>query len=312
MKIRNPYLVSCGGFLLAMGVIACATMNRPFSSNFGTSVPVIMYHRVVPDDQKVSAVNRQNEVTLYTRSVSEFKKEMAYLADHGFTPISFYQLTDYLASKDAKQLPRKPVIISFDDGSADWFDLVLPILASDKFKATFFLITDDESRRQYLGEDFAPVTWPQVQRIANYRSETGERLFDIESHSYTHMDLSATLLDGSKNGLPNGQQLADKVAIVREEMARSMRTIQERTGRRPAFLALPYGAGAWESVPDSLTFPLIKSIAREIGYLGIRTSRNDIPNNFMTDPYMIGAQLTMLSITTYEQFVDRLKPFGLD
>jgi peptidoglycan/xylan/chitin deacetylase (PgdA/CDA1 family) len=270
-----------------------------------------MYHRVVPDEDKIVGVSEQNEVSLYTRTATEFKKEMAYLADHGFTPISFYQLTDYLLSKDPKHLPRKPVILSFDDGSADWFELVFPILAAHKFKATFFVITDDESRRKYLG-DFAPMTWQQIRQMGSYKTDSGVSLFDFESHTQSHMDLSSALVAGFGNSLPSGQQLAAKAAIIREELDGSMKAIQEKTGKRPAFLALPYGAGAWDSAPDSQTFPVIKSIAREVGYIGIRTSRSDIPNNFTADPYRIGAQLTMLSITTYEQFVERLKAFESD
>jgi peptidoglycan/xylan/chitin deacetylase (PgdA/CDA1 family) len=294
-----------------MIMVGCAALNKPFPSDFGVGVPVIMYHRVVADELKITGVGEQNDVSLYTRSASEFKKEMAFLADQGFTPILFDQFTDYLLSKDPKLLPRKPVIISFDDGSTDWFDIVFPILATHKFKATFFLITDDESRRKYLG-DIEPMNWRQIQQMASYKTDTGLTLFNFESHTHSHMDLSAVLVEGVGNSLPSGQRLTGKTAIIREELNRSMKVIQEKTGRRPAFLALPYGAGAWDSAPDSQTFPFIKSIAREVGYIGIRTSRRDIPNNLTTDPYKIGAQLTMLSITTYEQFVQRLKTFELD
>ncbi len=311
MTIKPSYVNLLAVLCVSMVVAACAAVNRPFPSNFGKRVPVIMYHRVVPDERKITGISEQDDVSLYTRTASEFKKEMAYLADHGFTPISFYQLTDYLLSKDPKLLPRKPVIISFDDGSADWFDIVFPILATREFKATFFLITDDASRRKYLG-DFAPVTWGQIRQMANYKTDTGQHLFDFESHTHSHMDLSSALVDGSEHALPSGQELADRVARIRGELDRSMKAIQEKTGRRAGFLALPFGAGAWDSAPGSHTFPVIKSIAREVGYIGIRTSRRDIPNNSTTDPYKIGAQITMLSITTYEQFVERLETFNLD
>ena len=310
MKLKNLYLTIISVLCLSI-MIGCAALNRPFPSNFGARVPVIMYHRVVPDERKIAGVREQSDVSLYTRTASEFKKEMAFLADQGFTPISFDQLTDYFQSKDPKLLPRKPVIISFDDGSTDWFDIVFPILAIHKFKATFFLITDDDSRRKYLG-DIEPMNWRQIQHMASYKTDTGLPLFTFESHTHSHMDLSAVLVEGFGNSLPSSPQLTGRTAIIREELNRSMKVIQEKTGRRPAFLALPYGAGGWDSALDSQTFPVIKSIAREIGYTGIRTSRRDIPNNLTTDPYKIGAQLTMLSITTYEQFVERLKTFELD
>jgi peptidoglycan/xylan/chitin deacetylase (PgdA/CDA1 family) len=260
-----------------------------------------MYHRIVADDFKRPVLSKHDDAGLYIRTESEFKKEMAYLADNDYTPISLYQLRDYLLSKDPKLLPAKPVVITFDDGSSDWFEIVFPTLAAHNFKATFFLITDDESRRKYLS-DSTPLAWNRIQQMAGYKSNAAANLFNFESHTHTHRNLSAALAEIHKD-TNNGP------IIVRHELAESMKAIEEKTGRRPRFLALPYGGGGWDAQPDSRTFPVIKSIAREIGYYGIRTSRRDIPNDLTTDPYRLGAQITMLSITSYDQFVQRLKSF---
>lgn len=314
MKVYEPRLPSVRSLavciqaacLTALVFASCATAGSTISSRFGIRVPVILYHRIVPDGFKTGAIRNQDDPNLYVRSESEFKKEMAYLADHGYTPISLYQLRDYLLAKDSKLLPGRPVVITFDDGSADWFEIVYPVLMRHNFTATFFLITDDESRRKHLGES-AAATWNQIQQMAGYKTDAGRYLFHFESHTHTHRDLSDALAEVSGDSLQTTPPSRDRIAVVRHELAESMKVVEEKTGRKPRFLALPYGGGGWESARDERTFPFLKAIASEIGYYGIRTSRRDIPNDLTTDLYELGAQITMLSITSYENFVEQLK-----
>lgn len=313
MKVFEPRLPTIGSLAVCIQaacltalVFACATATSTNSSRFGIRVPVILYHRIVPDGFKTGAIRSQDDSRLYVRTESEFKKEMAYLADHGYTPISLYQLRDYLLAKDSKLLPGRPVAITFDDGSADWFEIVYPVLTRHNFTATFFLITDDASRRKYLGESIA-ATWNQIQQMATYKTDAARHLFHFESHTHTHRDLSDTLAEVSADSLQTTLPVRDRLAVVRHELAESMKVIEEKTGRKPRFLALPYGSGGWESPRDERTFPILKAIASEIGYYGIRTSRRDIPNDLTTDPYKLGAPITMLSVTSYEHFVEQLK-----
>ena len=313
MKSRKHLFLSTKSLVFCVDVMCltalvcgCATNGGMNSVRFGARVPVILYHRIVPDSFKSGPISGQDDPQLYLRSESQFKKEMAYLADHGYTPISLYQLRDYLLAKDSKLLPSRPVVITFDDGSADWFEIVYPILVRHGFTATFFLITDDASRRKYLGESIA-ANWKQIEQMANYKSDGGRHLFHFESHSHTHRDLSETLAQGTGDAAQKTATSKDGAAIVRHELTESMKIIEQRTGRKPRFLALPFGGGGWASPRDERTFPILKAIAGEVGYYGIRTSRRDIPNDLTTDPYKLGAQITMLSITSYERFLEQLK-----
>ena len=92
-------------------------------------VPIFIYHQVNDVDK--------NQLTLTT---AEFDEQIKYLKENGYTFISPDELVN--AWDNDATLPDKPVIITFDDGYADMYKNVLPILKKYDAKATLFIITD--------------------------------------------------------------------------------------------------------------------------------------------------------------------------
>lgn len=124
-------------------------------------VPILSYHRVNDVDE--------NSLTL---SVEQFDAQMKYLVDDGYTVITPDELLD--AWKGNGNLPKKPVIITFDDGSVDNYKNVFPILQKYNLKATIFVITDNVN----LYPNY--VTWDQAREMQN------SGLVDIESHTLSN------------------------------------------------------------------------------------------------------------------------------
>ena len=83
------------------------------------AVPVLMYHSIGGTDR------------LAVRPEA-FAEQMAYLKDNGYTPLPFG------ARADAAE---RPVVITFDDGYADFHEHALPVLARFGFPATVFVTT---------------------------------------------------------------------------------------------------------------------------------------------------------------------------
>jgi peptidoglycan/xylan/chitin deacetylase (PgdA/CDA1 family) len=65
--------------------------------------------------------------------------QMKALDDAGYTPITGEAYVAHVA-RGAK-LPRKPILITFDDASAGQYERALPILEKHDFVATFFVMT---------------------------------------------------------------------------------------------------------------------------------------------------------------------------
>lgn len=90
-------------------------------------VPVLMYHMISDwDTPRPLAV-----------SVKDFERQMWYLKKRGYTVIPLERLLDYLQSE--KPLPKKTVVLTFDDGYEDMFLNAVPILKKYNYPATVFL-----------------------------------------------------------------------------------------------------------------------------------------------------------------------------
>jgi peptidoglycan/xylan/chitin deacetylase (PgdA/CDA1 family) len=143
-------------------------------------------------------------------SPENFRAQMLYLADNGFTPIDLYDLSRAITAKT--QLPPKPVIITLDDGYRDNYENAFPILKEFGFTATLFLPTDflDNNHPGYL-------TWEMVHEMA----AVGIR---FEPHSKSHVNLSGR----------------DRDFLV-WEMLGSQETVAAHIGYTPRYFGYPGG-----------------------------------------------------------------------
>jgi peptidoglycan/xylan/chitin deacetylase (PgdA/CDA1 family) len=99
-----------------------------------TFVPILTYHYI-----RVNPNPRDRVGFGLSTPPSAFKAQMQYLADHGFHVISLHQAV--VAIQSHSPLPPRPVVLTFDDGYADFFSNAVPILLSHGFTATSFVIS---------------------------------------------------------------------------------------------------------------------------------------------------------------------------
>ncbi|GAA4610366.1 peptidoglycan/xylan/chitin deacetylase (PgdA/CDA1 family) [Actinoplanes octamycinicus] len=103
----------------------------PSDTGSGTSglVPVLLYH-------SVSATRRDDP---WQVSADDFRADMTAVVASGRTPLT---ATRYAAAlRGEAELPARPVLITFDDGFADFADEALPILTGLGLPATLFVTT---------------------------------------------------------------------------------------------------------------------------------------------------------------------------
>lgn len=109
-------------------------------------LPILVYHIVRPNYPNDSAAVRALALT-----PGVFDAELAHLKDAGYHVVGFPDLEAYFAS--STPLPRKPVVLSFDDGWYDQFRYAFPILEKHQDTATFFVFTNAVGRRKFLSWD---------------------------------------------------------------------------------------------------------------------------------------------------------------
>ncbi len=131
-------------------------------------VPILMYHHIN------SIVAKNDKPKLY---VDErlFEKEMKYLADNGYSTITLDDLTGALINK--KSLPKKSIILTFDDGNLDFYRKAFPVLKKYKLKAAIFVVTNWINKPNCLTEDML-------------RNMLKSSLIYIGSHTVNHPDLT--------------------------------------------------------------------------------------------------------------------------
>jgi len=210
-------------------------------------VPVLCYHylRDKSDPLRllrvfgyvVLSLPLLNDTELWTTGASEFERQMELLKASGYHAVTLDELHEWQTGR--RELPGKPIVITFDDGDQSVYDLALPILARHGFRATLFVVTSRVGTR-WNGIDC--LDWARLREL----EESG--VFRIESHSDDlHYKVEAgdrtepVFVAASEHGAEIDGSL-DWERKVREDLERSRAAIERNTGRRPRFLAWPYGA----------------------------------------------------------------------
>ncbi|MBN1871088.1 MAG: polysaccharide deacetylase family protein [Candidatus Omnitrophica bacterium] len=139
-------------------------------------ITVLRYHSVEFED----SIRLRYDEKFYNVTPEAFRSQMQYLKDNGFTTIS---LNDLLFIENEDKLPKKPILLTFDDGHISHYDTVLPILKELGFRGTFFLVVNDMGRPNR-------VSWNQVQLMKKNKMDIGSHGVHHEiMHKYSYQNL---------------------------------------------------------------------------------------------------------------------------
>jgi len=185
--------------------------------------PALMYHRVVPDTEQPDGIS----VTC-----GAFARHLAWLREWGYRSVA---AADLAAALDGGQrLPRRPLILTFDDGFRDNLTHALPLLQQAGFGALVFPVVEFIGGRRAFGKAKGEplLAADEIREMAAAGVEFG-------AHTLTHPHLPA---------LPDSQ--------ARSEIADSKRRLEDLLRGEVLALCYPFGEfGAREM-----------DLAREAGY----------------------------------------------
>jgi len=132
-------------------------------------VPILTYHYIRVNPQAHDRTGFALSVT-----PADFAAQMTWLARNGYHPITTNELYSYLSG--ARGLPSRPVILTFDDGYADFYNTALPILRSHDFTAVAYVVSGFVGRSGYMSAE---------QVVAADRAG-----IEIGSHTVDHVNLA--------------------------------------------------------------------------------------------------------------------------
>lgn len=169
-------------------------------------VPILCYHNLAPQSKGRLVLG-----------VKSFEEQMHYLKSQGYRVVSLKEFLEFTSLK--KQLPRKSLVLTFDDGYRAFIQYAYPILKELGFTATLFVYTD------YIGAGVTALSWADLKKLA-------AEGFDIEAHSKSHgnMRRAATELADEY-----AKRLAAELNVPKDLFSKNL-------GYLPQSLAYPYGS----------------------------------------------------------------------
>ena len=163
-RVRGPCRALARFFRRTLKVASAAADRwRPHVDG----VVILLYHRV--------GGGTSLEVDL---DAARFDEQMATVAASR-RPVTLGAALDELAAPESPHAPP-PVVVTFDDGTADFVDVAVPILVRHQVPATLYLATAFvEEGREFPGGG-RPLSWSAL------RDACSTGLVDIGSHTHTH------------------------------------------------------------------------------------------------------------------------------
>jgi peptidoglycan/xylan/chitin deacetylase (PgdA/CDA1 family) len=208
------------------------------------NVPILLYHRVGDPDGSF--------MDEFTVSPAIFAEQMDWIRRNGWHPTTLENVV-----APGVSLPKRSLVITFDDGFASNREHAWPVLRRHGFPSATFIVTErlgSYNRWDGPTRDSYPLLSSEEVALAD------AGLMTFHSHSATHPDL---------------RSLADDWNALRKEVEHSRDSLAsvKNTGR---FFAYPFGC--WS--------PEVVDRVAKAGYLGACTCIEGL-NSPYTNPYLL-------------------------
>lgn len=225
-------------------------------------IPILMYHSIS------QSTNRRFQP--FTVAPEAFAAQMAYLHQQGYTPMTVTQAMQARTSI-TDQWPQRPVILTFDDGFADFWTAAMPILQEYSLSATLYITTG------FIG---STSSWLRHERETNRSMLTWEQIatiqtWGIECAAHTHSHPQLDMLPPTR---------------AREEIIRSKELLEDNLGQAVYSFAYPYGYST----------PHVRHIVQEAGYTSACAVRHALSS--VDDHAFALARLMVRSTTSLDEF----------
>lgn len=166
---------------------------------------MFMYHYIEPIRNPSDTLRVGLTVT-----PEEFERQIKAMKDAGVTFLTVADVPEILAG--TVPLPKKPVILTVDDGYRDFYEDALPILQKYQAKASLYVIHNRLDTKDYL-------TTPQLREVI------ASGLVEVGSHTVSHPDLRTVSLAQQR------VEILDSKRLLEEDFGITITTFAYPLGR---------------------------------------------------------------------------------
>jgi peptidoglycan/xylan/chitin deacetylase (PgdA/CDA1 family) len=204
--------------------------EKPDPLEYTKKVPILMYHHLDEDESKIGSV---------TVTPEKFKKDMDALLKAGYETVFFSDLIAYV--DQGKELPEKPIVITFDDGYESNYTYAYPVLRERNMKGVISVIGISVGKDRYKDTDYS--------MIPHFSGEQGREMvkagvMEIQSHSFSmHDNEPYELPDVYREGvLPKKREREEEyIRIFKEDYLNNKALIEDQTGSKVTAYFYPFG-----------------------------------------------------------------------
>ncbi len=241
---------------VAVAILICGVIG--FNNNFlkakeastkpSIKLPIIMYHQILKDSKTWGK---------YIISPDDFEKDLIYLIEKGYTTVDMQDLIDFTYNN--KELPSKPIMITFDDGYLTSQVYILPILKKYNAKAVVSIVgefTDKFTEDKDTRLSYAHLSWDDVRELV--KSEN----IEIQNHSYGMHKIS------KRKGISKikGESLDNYRKALNNDILNLQSLFEKNTGYIPTTFTYPFGTVSKDAEP----------ILKDMGFLATLTCNEGV------------------------------------
>lgn len=240
------------GVLFAAGRIQCGILTVMSPAQEEVRLPVIMYHNLS---------EKSNQLGEFMISPSQLEEDLRYLKEQGYHTVTTKQIIDYANGNG--NLPKKPILLTFDDGYEGDYVYAYPLLKKYGMTALLSVVGERSDRFTRIEDhhiSYSHCTWEQIDEM--YR----DGVFEIGNHTY---DLHS--LEDGRRGCKRkpGEPVEKYQNMLREDLQKNLDCIRQATGLDSKIFTYPYGFISKESYPviEELGFQITFAANEKVNYI---------------------------------------------
>lgn len=234
-KLRISFAVLLLGMILGRSSFATDNTLRRIR------LPILMYHYVSELPSDADEIRRN-----LTLSPVIFESHLQYLAENGYQTVTLEMLD--LALTTGIPLPERAVILTFDDGYIDHYQIVFPTLQKFGFVGTFFLVS---GRMDHA--DAGYMSWEQAHEMSVVGME-------MSPHTKRHLALVGQEYD-----------------FLVYEILGSLESVQSHTVSDNRFFAYPAGQYDAQTLEVLQQIGIARAVTTQMGNLHTTDNRFEMP-----------------------------------
>ncbi len=194
------------------------------------SIPVLLYHGVIEEDDG------------YNTTLDDFRDQMFALKADGYQTVNLEDFQKFM--KDEIVLPKKSILITFDDARKDSFYPVDPFLRTLNYEAVMFVITkysmvpQDSDETFFLNKKELKILSDSNHWSVQSHSHDGHDIYKINNRGKEGYYLTDRLWLESEQRNETKQEFRQR---VRADLLKSKNILEKELGKEVVGYAYPFG-----------------------------------------------------------------------